>query len=459
LRPGEAVALVGPNAAGKSTLVRALAGLLPLAAGEAPLLGRPLAAWSPDALARAVAPVTPQEGGAEALTVLDPVAPGRDPHGRSPPPGPFGPFGAAGRAASARAVEQTGTRRLAGRRIGTLSAGERQLATLARGLAQEPRVLLLDEPAAHLDVGHQLRLYRVLDEVRPRGVAVLAVVHDLQRAAAWAERMLLLAGGRLVAEGPPDAVLGSEAAARAVEVRVRGRGRGPGGPGARASPLFIRGDVMKVVSLLPAATEIVCALGLRDRLVGRSHECDFPEDVDALPALTKARVDSSLPSAALDAEVRRIVADRLPIYMLDEARLSALAPDVVVTQEACEVCAISFDQVVGSLRRTASRAAVVSLQPRSLGDVLADVETVAAACGRAARGKELANALRMRLDALLARADAAKAPRVAVVEWLAPPMLARPWGPGAIAAPGGSPPGPAAGEPAAPRGQGRGRRP
>jgi iron complex transport system ATP-binding protein len=217
LRPGEAVALVGPNAAGKSTLVRALAGLLPVAAGEVRLLGRPLAAWSRDALARAVALVTPQEEAAEALTVLDRVALGRYPHR-----GPFRPLAAADHAAVARALEQTGTRHLAGRRIGTLSAGERQLATLARGLAQEPRVLLLDEPAAHLDVGHQLRLYRVLDEVRPCGVAVLAVVHDLQRAAAWAERMLLLAGGRLVAEGPPDAVLGSEAAARAFEVRVRG---------------------------------------------------------------------------------------------------------------------------------------------------------------------------------------------------------------------------------------------
>jgi iron complex transport system substrate-binding protein len=91
---------------------------------------------------------------------------------------------------------------------------------------------------------------------------------------------------------------------------------------------------MKIVSLLPAATEIVCALGLRDHLVGRSHECDFPADVAALPALTRARVDTTLPSESLDAEVRRIVAARLPIYMLDEARLGALAPDVVVTQEA-----------------------------------------------------------------------------------------------------------------------------
>ena len=116
---------------------------------------------------------------------------------------------------------------------------------------------------------------------------------------------------------------------------------------------------MKIVSLLPAATEIVSALGLRDSLVGRSHECDFPEDVSLLPALTKARIDSALPSAALDDQVREIVASGLPIYMLDEARLSALAPDVVVTQAACEVCAISLEQVKGSIKRTAPRASFV----------------------------------------------------------------------------------------------------
>jgi iron complex transport system substrate-binding protein len=210
---------------------------------------------------------------------------------------------------------------------------------------------------------------------------------------------------------------------------------------------------MKVVSRRPAATEIVCALGLRDRLVGRSHECDFPEDVTALPVLTKARVDSSLPSAELDAQVRRIVAERLPIYMLDEARLSALAPDVVVTQEACEVCAISYDQVVGSLKRTAARAAVVSLQPRHLGDVLGDVERVALACGVRERGRALAADLRRRLDSLTSRTAArsglpkAGPPRVAVIEWLEPPMLAGHWVPETIAASGGIALGPGPGGP------------
>jgi len=201
---------------------------------------------------------------------------------------------------------------------------------------------------------------------------------------------------------------------------------------------------VKIVSLLPAATEIVSALGLADALVGRSHECDWPEDVSDLPALTKARVDSSLPSAELDAEVRRIVQQRLPIYMLDEARLGALAPDVVVTQEACEVCAISYEQVAASVRRTAPRARIVSLQPRSLADVFADIRTVAEACDVPRRGRDLVEQLEQRLARI---PGGPSVPRVAVVEWLAPPMLAGHWVPDVIAAAGGIAVGPRPGVP------------
>jgi iron complex transport system ATP-binding protein len=216
LHAGEAVALVGPNAAGKSTLVRALMGLLPASAGEVRVHDRALQAWSRTRLAREIALVTPEEQGPPSLSVAERVALGRYPHR-----GPFRPLDQADRSAIGRALEQAGMSALAERRLGTLSAGERQLATLARGLAQEPRVLLLDEPAAHLDVGHQLSLFRVLDDVRACGVAVLAVVHDLTRAAAWAERMVLVHTGRIVAQGAPQQVLASQAAARAFGVRVR----------------------------------------------------------------------------------------------------------------------------------------------------------------------------------------------------------------------------------------------
>jgi iron complex transport system substrate-binding protein len=203
---------------------------------------------------------------------------------------------------------------------------------------------------------------------------------------------------------------------------------------------------MKIVTLLPAATEIVCSLGLRDMLVGRSHECDFPEDVAALPALTRARVDSSLPSGALDTAVREILTQRLPLYMLDEPRLASLAPDVVVTQEACEVCAVSYEQVATSLRRTAPRARIVSLQPKRLADVIEDVRRVAEACGTGARGERSAMALRERLASLEPAAHAPR-PRVAVVEWLEPPMLAGHWTSDVISAAGGVPVGPAPGTP------------
>jgi iron complex transport system ATP-binding protein len=224
LRPGDGLALVGPNAAGKSTLVRALAGLLPPARGEVLLQGRPLASWPRAAVARRVAFVAAQDEAPDRIAVEDRVALGRYPHR-----GALAPLTAEDRAAVARALRQTEIEHLARRPLGTLSAGERQRAALARGLAQEPAVLLLDEPATHLDVRHQLHLFRVLDDVRRCGVAVLAVIHDLPRAAAWAQRMALLDEKGIAAEGTPAQVLESEAAARAFGVVIRGVPPGEGG--------------------------------------------------------------------------------------------------------------------------------------------------------------------------------------------------------------------------------------
>lgn len=201
-----------------------------------------------------------------------------------------------------------------------------------------------------------------------------------------------------------------------------------------------------LVTLLPAATEIACALGLRGRLVGRSHCCDFPEDVTALPALTRARVDASRPSAALDAEVRRVRAASLPLYDLDERALAALAPGVVVTQEACAVCAVSYEQVEATLRSAGLAARIVSLRPAVLADVIADVRRVAQACGVAERGESLARALETRL-ARLAAGNVAPRTRVALVEWLDPLMLAGHWVPEAVEAAGAAYVGPPPGAP------------
>jgi iron complex transport system substrate-binding protein len=200
---------------------------------------------------------------------------------------------------------------------------------------------------------------------------------------------------------------------------------------------------MRIVSLLPAATEIVSALGLLDCLVGRSHECDFPDEVLDLPALTRSRVDTSLASEALDHEVRRVVTERLPIYVLDDERLAELRPDIVVTQDACEVCAVAKDQVVGSLRRIAIDAAVVCLLPTRLEHVFGDMLSVAQACSIEGRGRRVVAELRARMDVVR---GASPRPRVAVVEWLAPPMLAGHWVPDAVEAAGGHPLGPEPGE-------------
>ena len=202
---------------------------------------------------------------------------------------------------------------------------------------------------------------------------------------------------------------------------------------------------MNVVSLLPAATEIVCALGLREHLVARSHECDFPAGVEALPALTRARVDSSLTSAEIDEQVRKVVASRLPIYTLDEAKLGALAPDVVVTQQACEVCAISYDQVVAAVHGASAGAQVLALSPSRLDHIIEDVRRVAGACGVPERGLTVAEDLRRRLEQTATRTTGR--PRVAVIEWLAPVMLAGHWVPDSIQAAGGIAVGPEPGDP------------
>jgi iron complex transport system substrate-binding protein len=202
---------------------------------------------------------------------------------------------------------------------------------------------------------------------------------------------------------------------------------------------------LRVAALLPAATEIVCALGLRRSLVGRSHECDFPEDVAELPALTRSRVDSSLESGALDDAVKRVLEARLPLYDLDRVVLEALQPDVIVTQEACEVCAVSYEQVVSATEAFVRAPRIVSLGPGRLEDVLADITGVAAACGTSDVGRALVAELRGRLRR--AGRQATSTPRVAVVEWLVPPMLAGHWTHDVVAAAGATPLGPRPGQP------------
>jgi iron complex transport system substrate-binding protein len=197
---------------------------------------------------------------------------------------------------------------------------------------------------------------------------------------------------------------------------------------------------MKVVSLLPSATEIVCALGHEASLVGRSHECDFPPSVRRLPALTSARLPVDAPSAEIDRAVKSLLAKALSIYDVDAEKLASLQPDLVVTQSQCDVCAISESDVVHALSQLGVAPRIVSLAPRRLDDIWDDLRRVGDALGSRERALSVATELRARVEAVAARVDAAGSgmrPRVACIEWLDPLMAAGNWVPELVALAGG----------------------
>jgi iron complex transport system substrate-binding protein len=189
----------------------------------------------------------------------------------------------------------------------------------------------------------------------------------------------------------------------------------------------------RIVSLLPSATEIVCALGLEHELVGRSHECDYPPAVKRLPVLTAPRFDPAGPSLEIDRRVRAIVSAALSVYRVDAERLRALAPGYIVTQSQCEVCAVSESEVERAVADwTGTHPQVVSLKTADLDGVWSDIERVGAALGVAARGIKAAAALRERSSAIRERA-----PGVACIEWIDPLMAAGNWMPEMVAIAGG----------------------
>ena len=202
----ECVAVLGPNGAGKSTLLRVLTGHAPERRGAVALDGVPLEEYSRETLARRVAVVPGEASLPFAARVEEVVALGRIPH-----EDPFRGMRDADHAAVAAAIERVGIADLVGRDARRLSLGERQLVVLAMALAQAPRVLILDEPTVHLDLRHQVEVMELLLELNARdGVGVIAVLHDLSLAAHFFTRLILLDGGRLVADGAPDEVLSDE---------------------------------------------------------------------------------------------------------------------------------------------------------------------------------------------------------------------------------------------------------
>ncbi len=196
---------------------------------------------------------------------------------------------------------------------------------------------------------------------------------------------------------------------------------------------------MRVVSLIASATETVAGLGLLDRLVGRSHECDWPETVLALPQLTEAKFKVDGSSAEIDARVQAIVRDGLSVYRVDGDRLRALEPDVILTQDHCDVCAVSLKDVeAATCTWTGRPVRIVSLKPDSLEDIYRDIARVASALEAEKEGAALVAAMQARLAAVKRRVSGCPRPTVAFVEWVEPTMAGGNWMPELVEIAGGN---------------------
>jgi len=187
---------------------------------------------------------------------------------------------------------------------------------------------------------------------------------------------------------------------------------------------------VRIVSLLPAATEIVCSLGLEEQLVGVSHECDYPTSVRDLPKVTRSLIQTSASSGEIDRLVRERLATQSALYSLDLAVLAELAPDLIVTQALCDVCAVAQDEVQTAACSLPLAPRVVNLEPQSLSEVLDAVRHVASATETQARGEQVVRGLQARIDAIAERSERLTArPRVALIEWLDPPFSCGHWNP------------------------------
>lgn len=196
----------------------------------------------------------------------------------------------------------------------------------------------------------------------------------------------------------------------------------------------------RIVSLIASATEIVAGLDFGESLVGRSHECDYPPELVArLPVLTAPRFATDGSSAEIDRRVRDVLKDGLSAYRVDEARLRALAPNVIVTQAQCEVCAVSLADVEAAVADwVGHRVKIVSCEPNRLDDVWRDIAKVADGLGAAARGSALVGQLKARMATIAQRAaHISERPGVACIEWIDPLMAAGNWMPELVALAGG----------------------
>jgi iron complex transport system substrate-binding protein len=195
---------------------------------------------------------------------------------------------------------------------------------------------------------------------------------------------------------------------------------------------------MRIVSLLASGTELVCALGAGDCLVGRSHECDHPSWVTRLPAVSRPTFDITGSSRDIDQQVRERLHAGLPLFEVNEAAITALAPDVLITQTHCEVCAVSPADLAHGAPHRHPRKQVVALRAGSLEDILDGFQAVAQVIDRAAAGDLLVAGIRSRLDALRETTRRLKRPSVLCLEWIDPPFPMGNWGPALVELAGGA---------------------
>ena len=195
---------------------------------------------------------------------------------------------------------------------------------------------------------------------------------------------------------------------------------------------------MKLVTLLPSATEIVARLGLEKNLVGVSHECDFPETVAELPKLTSCRINTNLSSGDIHQSVMDVVKSAISVYDLDIELLKSLQPDFIITQDLCDVCAVSFEQVEKSCQEVLDKnTRIISLKPKMLGDIWDDVQNVADQLSVTEKGREFKAEAEARINEVKKRVENGTAPKVLTFEWLDPIYIGGMWLPEMIDIVGG----------------------
>jgi len=194
---------------------------------------------------------------------------------------------------------------------------------------------------------------------------------------------------------------------------------------------------MRIASLVPSATEMLFALGLGDSVVAVTHECDYPHEARSLPHLTKSVLRPNLSAAEIDRTVKTRVAEGQALYQLDEKLLARLAPDLIVTQAVCAVCAVSYEEVVEVASRLPSKPLVVRQDPSTLAEMLDDVVHLAEVAGIPQQGHELRGELEGRLAMVRAGVSGTAQPRVIALEWLDPPFVGGHWIPEMISIAGG----------------------